>query len=141
MLYASYLYCILSTFSFFFLMIRRPPRSTRTDTLFPYTTLFRSPLPWAGRGLRKKAGPRVKPGVTVNDVLDWPKPALHAQDAGAPGEAAAHRLQHQQVAGLYASVAHGQVERQGDCPAVGVRGPIHRHPTLYPRAFPLRPRP
>src|SRR3546814_13482575 len=26
----------------FFLMIRRPPRSTRTDTLFPYTTLFRS---------------------------------------------------------------------------------------------------
>src|SRR3546814_17326212 len=28
---------------FFFLMRRRPPRSTRTDTLFPYTTLFRSP--------------------------------------------------------------------------------------------------
>src|SRR3546814_1155303 len=28
--------------SFFFLMRRRPPRSTRTDTLFPYTTLFRS---------------------------------------------------------------------------------------------------
>src|SRR3546814_5099871 len=27
---------------FFFLSIRRPPRSTRTDTLFPYTTLFRS---------------------------------------------------------------------------------------------------
>src|SRR3546814_12023635 len=27
---------------FFFVMIRRPPRSTRTDTLFPYTTLFRS---------------------------------------------------------------------------------------------------
>src|SRR3546814_8297395 len=27
----------------FFLMIRRPPRSTRTDTLLPYTTLFRSP--------------------------------------------------------------------------------------------------
>src|SRR3546814_18325237 len=31
--------CILLLF---FLMIRRPPRSTRTDTLFPYTTLFRS---------------------------------------------------------------------------------------------------
>src|SRR3546814_2180426 len=30
-------------------MIRRPPRSTRTDTLFPYTTLFRSPC--QGRGL------------------------------------------------------------------------------------------
>src|SRR3546814_4204072 len=35
-----YLYYVSS---FFFLMIRRPPRSTRTDTLFPYTTLFRSP--------------------------------------------------------------------------------------------------
>src|SRR3546814_11346571 len=34
---------------FFFLMIRRPPRSTRTDTLFPYTTLFRSGVPLHGR--------------------------------------------------------------------------------------------
>src|SRR3546814_12432704 len=33
---------ILYSFLFFFLMIRRPPRTTRTDTLFPYTTLFRS---------------------------------------------------------------------------------------------------
>src|SRR3546814_7168782 len=32
-------------------MIRRPPRFTRTDTLFPYTTLFRSPA--AGGGLRR----------------------------------------------------------------------------------------
>src|SRR3546814_11926829 len=31
-----------SDFCIFFLMIRRPPRSTRTDTLFPYTTLCRS---------------------------------------------------------------------------------------------------
>src|SRR3546814_13479595 len=38
-------------YRFFFLMIRRPPRSTRTDTLFPYTTLFRSihGIPAAGR--------------------------------------------------------------------------------------------
>src|SRR3546814_19506352 len=35
----------LCCYSFFFLMIPRPPRSTRTDTLFPYTTLFRSGLP------------------------------------------------------------------------------------------------
>src|SRR5881409_4299330 len=41
---------------FFFLMIRRPPRSTRETTLFPYTTLFRStascprtPTPWSCR--------------------------------------------------------------------------------------------
>src|SRR3546814_1404355 len=37
---------------FFFLMIRRPPRSTRTDTLFPYTTLFRS--------IAGSTGPRAK---------------------------------------------------------------------------------
>src|SRR3546814_17183287 len=35
---------------FFFLMIRRPPRSTRTDTLFPYTTLFRSALAVGNHG-------------------------------------------------------------------------------------------
>src|SRR3546814_15088246 len=47
-LYCYFLFChkhtIFIVFAFFFfLMIRRPPRSTRTDTLFPYTTLFRSP--------------------------------------------------------------------------------------------------
>src|SRR3546814_9493788 len=34
--------CLVLRYFFFFVMIRRPPRSTRTDTLFPYTTLFRS---------------------------------------------------------------------------------------------------
>src|SRR3546814_16751352 len=37
-------------------MIRRPPRSTRTDTLFPSTTLFRSPLPRSGPGTRRAVG-------------------------------------------------------------------------------------
>src|SRR3546814_17229139 len=38
------MFCLFLSFFlfFFFLMIRRPTRSTRTDTLFPYTTLFRS---------------------------------------------------------------------------------------------------
>src|SRR3546814_3134848 len=40
--------CVLCVF---FLMIRRPPRSTRTDTLFPYTTLFRSPATRPGHEL------------------------------------------------------------------------------------------
>src|SRR3546814_2045787 len=39
----------------FFLMIRRPPRSTRTDTLFPYTTLFRSDRDHSGLGLDRTA--------------------------------------------------------------------------------------
>src|SRR3546814_12191335 len=40
-------------------MIRRPPRSTRTDTLFPYTTLFRSVL----HGIADGGGPII-PGLT-----------------------------------------------------------------------------
>src|SRR3546814_17178881 len=35
-------FCVSFFSFFFFLLIRRPPRSTRTDTLFPYTTLFRA---------------------------------------------------------------------------------------------------
>src|SRR3546814_4922572 len=50
----SYLYVVLVIILSFcfvcFLMIRRPPRSTRTDTLFPYTTLFRSVHLPPGRG-------------------------------------------------------------------------------------------
>src|SRR3546814_279458 len=47
---------------FFFLMIRRPPRSTRTDSLFPYTTLFRShEYPWHRLRPASPVDPRVKP--------------------------------------------------------------------------------
>src|SRR3546814_6570553 len=45
----------------FFLMIRRPPRSTRTDTLFPYTTLFRSWSFWHEQDAAA-ASPRAGPG-------------------------------------------------------------------------------
>src|SRR3546814_2271062 len=48
---------IINTFRFvlfFFLMIRRPPRSTRTNTLFPYPTLFRSPGALPRRGSRRR---------------------------------------------------------------------------------------
>src|SRR3546814_6894150 len=40
-------------------MIRRPPRSTRTDTLFPYTTLFRSSLPLLARMRHEWRPPKV----------------------------------------------------------------------------------
>src|SRR3546814_9211717 len=40
---------------FLFVMIRRPPRSTRTDTLFPYTTLFRSAVVATKGNLKDKA--------------------------------------------------------------------------------------
>src|SRR3546814_12402753 len=52
-------------------MIRRPPRSTRTDTLFPYTTLFRSFFAWSAscRGgatlFRRKRGLRNRPAAAA----------------------------------------------------------------------------
>src|SRR3546814_8708771 len=57
---------------FFFLMIRRPPRSTRTDTLFPYTTLFRSPGCWQ----------RSPPGlIRTNDIATPFVPYLQPANA------------------------------------------------------------
>src|SRR3546814_16585337 len=50
---------------FFFLMIRRPPRSTRTDTLFPYTTLFRSTGVEHRIAVLPLFGEQVGPGVEV----------------------------------------------------------------------------
>src|SRR3546814_8172239 len=41
-------------------MLRRPPRSTRTYTLFPYTTLFRARRPAAGAAERERSGDRTR---------------------------------------------------------------------------------
>src|SRR3546814_3688598 len=49
---------------FFFLMIRRPPRSTRTDTLFPYTTLFRSRIGIVANALRNGCG------ISITDLIN-----------------------------------------------------------------------
>src|SRR3546814_4140230 len=51
---------------FYFLLIRRPPRSTRTATLFPYTTLFRSP-----RSIR----PSTSPTIRKRRSRSWTRPA------------------------------------------------------------------
>src|SRR3546814_235220 len=52
----------MSAIFFFFLRIRQPPRFTRTDTLFPYTTLFRSPNPHGADGSDPRAGVAEAPG-------------------------------------------------------------------------------
>src|SRR3546814_1221360 len=41
-------------------MLRLPPRSTRTDTLFPYTTLFRSSIPWARASPGNRRAPAIR---------------------------------------------------------------------------------
>src|SRR3546814_16899973 len=58
-------------------MIRRPPRSTRTATLFPYTTLFRSVLArllWGQAGIsrRRRRGRRARRG-DAHDAADHPR--------------------------------------------------------------------
>src|SRR3546814_2577142 len=54
-------------------MIRRPPRSTRTDTLFPYTTLFRSACWPHSRKLRKIAGKCASVATTMPSMAsEWP---------------------------------------------------------------------
>src|SRR3546814_15452738 len=72
-------------------MIRRPPRSTRTDTLFPYTTLFRSPQ---GEELRK---PHPTPSAIIDMVADAGRAfALdlpgHRDAGGAEVEGAVRRI-------------------------------------------------
>src|SRR3546814_3880641 len=57
-------------------MIRRPPRSTRTDTLFPYTTLFRSAegatLGFYGVGAMHDQAVGVFPACVIRQSLDRP---------------------------------------------------------------------
>src|SRR3546814_390219 len=53
-------------------MIRRPPRSTRTDTLFPYTTLFRSHI---------RGGSRLEGRLRKRRILPSPVQAHHRHDA------------------------------------------------------------
>src|SRR3546814_14430893 len=64
-------------------MIRRPPRSTRPDTLVPYTTLFRSYGQEHGRTIRQRMGT-----LDYTDVLDYRDGAIAANptfDAGRVG--------------------------------------------------------
>src|SRR3546814_13170797 len=60
-------------------MIRRPPRSTRTDTLFPYTTLFRTDF--ARRGVADVDHAAARKGAAVVDADDHAVAARHVGDA------------------------------------------------------------
>src|SRR3546814_7271413 len=73
--------CIFLSF-IFFLMIRRPPRSTRTDTLVPYTTLFQGAPCWASLGARRLDQILLPQGLTS---------LILAVDNDAEGELAAAR--------------------------------------------------
>src|SRR3546814_16830250 len=76
-------------------MIRRPPRSTRTDTLFPYTTLFRSNAEMAAV---EHFGPAQKPGVArlsskrpFSPNLSSDTPGMSSWELGGSGAGPARR--------------------------------------------------
>src|SRR3546814_18360072 len=83
-------------FFVFFLIIRRPPRSTRTDTLFPYTTLFRS---WRHRSScppsRGRPTPRQYPSSPVGGLHGrlWSPPHLRCGPRSRERPARRHRGQ------------------------------------------------
>src|SRR3546814_21148603 len=74
-------------------MIRRPPRSTRTDTLFPYTTLFRSLFPLEAR--QRTAFAKTRSSSGANGAARRPEkgaePRLAPQSPGLRGSSPANR--------------------------------------------------
>src|SRR3546814_3772279 len=87
-------------------MIRRPPRSTRTDTLFPYTTRFRS----FQLAVQDGVG-----GLLVEECRPAASAAVHRTDR----RAAIHRVQHPRgINGLVAqqrrTLAGGRIERRSE---------------------------
>src|SRR3546814_13799497 len=63
-------------------MIRRPPTSTRTDTLFPYTTLFRSAGTATGRYTLSNAGATSAPATVTIEIAARPDPTRDAEVVG-----------------------------------------------------------
>src|SRR3546814_19886793 len=103
-------------------MIRRPPRSTRTDTLFPYTTLFRSPGPRGGGGMPHaggNAGIRDRAAIFDQSLEECPKLAweihfvrLSAAPPGGARPSLQGRIRHWKgfIFGKFSSAGHdGQV--------------------------------
>src|SRR3546814_13347842 len=122
---------------FFFLIIRRPPRSTRTDTLFPYTTLFRSDGLWrrgpeAQEAARRRgaAGSRtaqILQGLCGVDGMDEPPLSARAQAACAVG--GTRRLRRGAAAASAPPAAHARAARTArqslvTGPVVTVRGDL-----------------
>src|SRR3546814_16212167 len=107
----------------FFLIIRRPPRSTRTYTLFPYTTLFRYPqfyssgpvTEWSFEGkspilhtARREKGPRTMEGKEKIDEIGWRTLEVLQRNARM------NFAERGRLVGLYAPAVAGRVKRLED---------------------------
>src|SRR3546814_5424413 len=92
-------------------MIRRPPRSTRTDTLFPYTTLFRSESALAGQDIeRLRVAEPARPGRRGRDVSR--RLATRAVETAAERRPLGNKLADDRVDGIHTAAIFSQVDNQ-----------------------------
>src|SRR3546814_3331116 len=116
---------------FFFLMTRRPPRSTRTDTVFPYTTLFRTALVLLA-GCEKAEAPAPGDMTTTTEAPVKTAPPVdtatpvdpEADPATAPHRFASWAGKWTGVEGLYVTITptepeHYKLEMQSDLDTKG----------------------
>src|SRR3546814_12970654 len=122
-------------------MIRRPPRSTRTDTLFPYTTLFRSVRVLRALADQQVARPLNRPPALLLDRFDRHEP--HRR----PTHRLARRLRVPRIvlAALQVRLPirrrppPGVVAEPSQLPAPIVRRPASLHPDQRMRLIPKEP--
>src|SRR3546814_18389799 len=124
-------------------MIRRPPRSTRTDTLFPYTTLFRSIThPRQERGLDLVGG--------FQRLVAFAQRAFHAAAVGDVEHDEQRIAVGKRDRGKVEMAAVGKADLPGPLRAFERRGPAHflhdadltpfPHPVANPAHHPVPPR-
>src|SRR3546814_8133859 len=120
-------------------MIRRPPRSTRTDTLFPYTTLFRSP---AGYIKNNRSGLDMRWKSTGYTLSEEEKARLNAEAATkreerdrertATYDATAERVQQRAAQCRQIEQATPYMERKGIAPTIGALARASDNPIHLP---------
>src|SRR3546814_16291469 len=109
-----YLYHVM-TIIFFFLMKRLPPKSTRTDTLVPYTTIFRSRCP----GLQRQRGDRKRRRRSLCGQRRNPARRGLAQPGGrrvaGPGRSEEHTSELQSLMRISSAVFCLKTKKYADC--------------------------
>src|SRR3546814_11692975 len=114
---------------FCYLRIRRPPRSTRTDTLFPYTTLFRSRLAPA-RAAEGRPTQRQTDSVTAPPGRTDSRPGSHIRRPGPLRRAQGSSLpRHPETSAADPPCPR----RRGDISPSSLRPPVAREPDLEAR--------
>src|SRR3546814_14253489 len=133
----------------FFLRRRRPPRSTRTDTLLPDTTLFRS-VPVAAARAAGPAGQRDDPGEGADPAARalrglgvlrqaHPRPARGLVASAVAGQPHLRARAERVLDGQLRSAAGAVLAARGDGAGLGRPACVHGGDVLFPRRLPAVP--